>query len=293
MARRHRLAFAERLRLALHRSYAFEASTNDGKPLFVSVSAQQWFEDGVMHTEGDNPHEGLMLLFHEGRIKVATAARDAKKGDELGPSDFNFIELDEANARQKAIGANTIADVEQPLRDLETLIARRDNNESSYQDLFERYPWILGAEYVAAFRHQALDDKNVPDFLARRSRDGRHDIVEIKPPFLEINRRDGTPNATCQEAIAQSERYLDFARNNTHYLAQRRLAFDAPKCWLIAGYDVTDDVLDEFKRKQRLNPALHILTYNDLLAYVHQTVELIKHLRDGALTIVAAEPSSS
>ncbi|MDQ3365019.1 MAG: hypothetical protein M3680_06295 [Myxococcota bacterium] len=46
-------------------------------------------------------------------------------------------------------------------------------------------------------------------------------------------------------------------------------------------------IQDEFKRKQRVTPGLHILTYNDLVRYVSETIELVKGLRDGAL---AGEP---
>lgn len=282
-ARRDRLAYVERLRLSLHRSYAFKSTGKDGRTLYVSVDANQWFDDGVMHTEGAQPHEGLLLLLQDGVIKVATITRDAKKGDDLGPEDFRFIPMEEANERQKAMAANEIANIEQPLQELEALLTRRESDETKYQELFERFPWVLGVHYAQAFRHKPLDHENIPDFLARRSRDGRHDIIEIKPPFLELARADGTPNAACRDAIAQCERYLDFARTNAAYLAERRLIFDAPECWLIAGYDVSDQVRAEFRTKQRCNPAFHILTYDDLLMYMRSTIELLKGLRDGSI----------
>ncbi|MEJ7600232.1 MAG: Shedu anti-phage system protein SduA domain-containing protein [Kofleriaceae bacterium] len=286
-ARKDRLAFVERLRVAIHNSYAFEAKAKDDKTLYLSVSGPQWFEDGVMHCEGDKPHEGFMLLHQGGTIKAAVIARDAKKGDALGRDDFHFIPIDEAQARQKAIPANQVANIEQPLRDLQALLARGENDESKYQELFERYPWILGAEYSQAFRHERLDDRSIPDFLGKRARDGRHDIIEIKRPFEELSRQDGSPNATCMDAMAQCERYLDFARTQAPYCASRNLHFDAPRCTLIAGYDVDPTIQDEFRRKQRVTPGLHILTYNDLVRYVSETIELVKGLRDGAL---AGEP---
>jgi hypothetical protein len=179
--------------------------------------------------------------------------------------------------------ANQIANIEQPLRDLEILIARQESDETKYQELFERYPWVLGAQYSQAFRHKPLDNENIPDFLAQRSRDGRHDIIEIKPPPLNLARSNGSPNAICRDAIAQCERYLDFARTNAAYLAERRLNMDAPECWLIAGYHITDNVRAEFRTKQRCNPALHILTYEDLIMYMKGTINLLKSLRDGAI----------
>lgn len=288
-ARRDRLAFVERMRVALHRSYAFEAKTKEGKKLFISVSGQQWFDDGVMHTEGEREHEGFMLLLQDGVIKCATIAREAKEGDELGPEDFRYISVQEANARQKTMPANQIANIEQPLRDLEALIARQESDETQYQELFERYPWVLGTQYSQAFRHKPLDNENIPDFLAQRSRDGRHDIIEIKPPTLNLARSNGSPNATCRDAIAQCERYLDFARTNAAYLAGRRLNMNAPECWLIAGHRISDDVRTEFRTKQRCNPALHILTYEDLIMYMKGTINLLKGLRDG--TIKTPQPS--
>src|SRR5262249_569009 len=132
--------------------------------------------------------EGFMLLLQDGAIKCATIAREADEGDELGPEDFRYISIQEANDRQKAMPASQIANIEQPLRDLEALIARQESDETQYQQLFERYPWVLGTQYSQAFRHRPLDNENIPDFLAQRSRDGRHDIIEIKPPTLNLAR---------------------------------------------------------------------------------------------------------
>ena len=64
---------------------------------------------------------------------------------------------------------------------------------------------------------------------------------------------------------------------------------DAPECWLIAGHRISDEVRAEFQTKQRCNPALHILTYDDLMMYMKGTIDLLKGLRDG--NIKTRQPS--
>jgi len=73
---------------------------------------------------------------------------------------------------------------------------------------------------------------------------------------------------------------LDFTRQEAEYLRrQKGLFFDNPKCYLLIGYNLSEKQLKEIRRKERLNPAITILTYNDLLSMAKSTVDFIKALK--------------
>jgi hypothetical protein len=51
------------------------------------------------------------------------------------------------------------------------------------------------------------------------------------------------------------------------------------KCYLIAGYKLRDDALNKIRIKQRMNPAIDVLTYDDLIALTQKTVEFVRSLQ--------------
>lgn len=169
----------------------------------------------------------------------------------------------------------------QALEDLECLLRDRCKEEARYQELLERYPWLLGGQHTLIERHTSLDGHNIPDFTGVRSRDGARDIFEIKQPFLQCFRKDGHFNANFHAAWDQAERYLTFVRNNKDYLrSEKALVFSNPHCFLLVGSKLSDNELRRFHERETHNMSISVLTYEQvlrlgraLLALVERTAE--------------------
>jgi hypothetical protein len=202
-----------------------------------------------------------------------------RNGQELGKDDFEFISIDDFNERLRTIPPEQITDLERPVIELNELLNTKETNESEYQELIQKYPWILGAKYTAVQNHIMLDDENIPDFTGVRVHDSYRDIIEIKPPFIPLFRQNGNFNSAFNDAWNQAERYLNFVREETDYLRRKGLNFDNPRCYLIRGYDIPDDKLKKIRAKEKLNPAIEFRTYNDLIVFAKNTVEFLKRLK--------------
>ncbi len=151
--------------------------------------------------------------------------------------------------------------------ELETLIAEGDNTESHYQEFFLRRPWFLGGLHVRIDRHTQLDERSVPDFTGVRSSDGYRDVFEIKPPFMQCFRQsDDGFTAAFNDAWNQAERYLNFVREQRHYLADKNLHFVNPRCYLLIGHGLTESQLRALRVKESFNPSISLLTYEQLLS---------------------------
>ena len=281
LANKFRASLLARVRHAITHNYAFKAINKDGKEGYASPTDAQWFEDGVMFVESDKPFEGWIGLYRESKLSYAIATRDMMKGEELGPESFHFVDLDEfKKLLDESVLRNAIK-LDTPIQKMKTLLEKRDNNEARYQELFEEYPWIFGAQYKVIQRHSKLDDANIPDFSGSRVHDDMRDLIEIKPPFMPIFQSNGEFHSKFNDAWNQAERYLDFIRENKDYLyRQKRLRYDNPKCYLILGYNLTDEQIKRIRIKQRNNRSIELLTYNDLLAIMTSTVSLIRRLKE-------------
>jgi hypothetical protein len=161
---------------------------------------------------------------------------------------------------------------------LESLLGSRTTEEQTYQGYFARFPWVLGGQHTSIQSHEALDDLNIPDFTGIRTRDGHRDIFEIKSPFLALVRNDGELAAAFNKAWNQTERYLDFCRRDSDYLRRKGLAFENPHCYLVLGYGLTLNQLRPIRAKERMNSAITVLTYDDVLTQAKGTVALLENL---------------
>jgi hypothetical protein len=279
LANKIRASLLAYMRYAITQNYSFKG-TKEGRERFVSPDFHQWFEDGVMFLEGKERFTGFIGLYRNKELKFAIAARDVRGGEQMGPDDFEFLSIEDFNKCLKTIPPNQITDLEKPVRELKELLNRKETDESKYQELIQKYPWILGLQFEAVQDHRKLDDENIPDFTGvRRVHDKERDIIEIKQPFIQIFRRDGNFASEFNDAWNQVERYLNFAREEKDYLRRKGLRFNNPKCYLFIGFEIPDDGLKKIKNKEKLNPAIEIRTYKDLLAYVESTIEFVKNLK--------------
>jgi hypothetical protein len=223
-----------------------------------------------------DPEVERNLIFFPFRLTTSMSVSRIRA--KLGPTEpIGYLDI--VSDGIKAIPHSQIGDLEKPMRELTELLSKNEADESKYQELIRRYPWILGAQYESVEDHQKLDDKNIPDFTGVRARDRNRDILEIKSPFTPVLRQDGELTSDFNEAWNQSERYLNFAREEKDYLRRKGLAFENPKCYLIAGYKLGDDALNKIRIKQRMNPAIDVLTYDDLIALTQKTVEFVRSLQ--------------
>ncbi|MBK9966151.1 MAG: DUF4263 domain-containing protein [Holophagales bacterium] len=277
LAHKAGLTAIARLRHLMAQRFSLRGHLDTGQDVYVSPSPQQWFDDGVVLLQGTEPFAGAIGLYRSGRLSFAVAARDAKNDALLGPEDFLFVDVEVAVQQQEALRASSEADT--AVATLERLLACKENRESDYQRFFTRHPWVLGALHTSVQSHVPLDDRNIPDFSAVRARDGARDVLEIKPPFLQLFRSDDDFSADFNSAWNQAERYLDFTRREADYLLrQKGLRFETPHCYLIAGFGLSDVQRARIQAKERLNPSVTFLTYEEVQTLLRNTLTLVRQL---------------
>jgi hypothetical protein len=253
-----------------------------GRRIFLSPHHEQWIPDGFIFTEGEAPYVGLFELFRpaDGSVSVAVSRRELVPGEEVdAQAAIEFLPLEVVQKWPQPVTPTTDADLDRPGAELDALLAARSNDEGAYQDLLSRHPWSLGLEYERIHRHAKLDEANVPDFMAVRVRDRNRDVVELKPPFMSIARDDGDWTSDFLRAWDQAERYLHFARTQRQYLKDKGLNFENPICLLVLGHDLDEPVLRRLRAKESMNPAIRVYTYNDLAAYIRNTVSVVRRMR--------------
>lgn len=184
-----------------------------------------------------------------------------------------------AKSGLKSTPRKRVTDLEKPLRELRRLIDQHHVGESKYQELMQKYPWVLGNEYKEIQRHRKLDDKDIPDFTALRARDEYRDVIEIKSPFISVSRQDGELTSEFNDAWNQAERYLNFVRDETDYLSRKGLKFDCSRCILIAGSGISGKARTKIRGKQKLNPAIVFYSYEELEASIIHTIDIVRKLQ--------------
>lgn len=277
---KYRLQLLSLVRLAIQNNYAIKGKVGKAD-VFVSPTHIQWYEDGVMFLQGEERFGGLIGLYQNGRVKFGIPTRMILGGEKIGPDDFEFIDVEEMGERSKQPSfPKSFSELDKAIDELEELLQKGDNDESNYQKYFMKYPWVFGAQYKLIEAHKPFNDKNIPDFTGVRVRDSARDIIEIKPPFLPLFTQRNEFRKNFDDAWTQVEKYLDFTRQDSDYLKrQKNLIFDNPKCYLLAGYNLSKTQVKEIRRKERMNPAITILTYNDLFLMARSTVDFVKSLK--------------
>ena len=257
---KNRLQLLALIRLTINNNYSIKVKEAD---VFVSPEHIQWYKNGVMFLQGGKRFEGSMGLYQGGRVKFGITSRMILGGEKIGPDDIKFVDVEELRERSKqpSVPKNSNK-LDKAIADLETLLRGKDNNESKYQNYLIKNPWVLGTDYKQIEPHKPFNDKNIPDFIGVQFRDSACDIIEIKPPFLSLFTKENDFGANFHAAWDQAERYLDFARRDSDYLKREKdLIFENPKCYLLAGYNLTKEQLKKIRRKERMNSSITILTY--------------------------------
>lgn len=277
---KNRLQIIALIRLVIQRNYSVKGEV-EGNNVFVSPNHIQWYDDGVMFLQGSERFAGLLGLYQEGEVKFGVSVRDILSGENVEKEAVDFIGIDEMRKRAKEQSVpQSIDELESVSKDLEGMLVKKINEEGEYQRFLTSNPWVLGAQYKKIDSLKSFDDANIPDFTGIRVRDSARDIIEIKQPFLKLFTPDNVLRAEFNNAWNQAERYLDFARQEADYLKrQKGLFFDNPKCYLIIGFNLSKEQVKEIRRKERMNQAISILTYNDLLAMIKSTITFIRALK--------------
>jgi hypothetical protein len=269
------------LRHAIHSNHGIKGAIEEGSNGYVSPSYIQWFDDGMIILRREKEPDGFLGRYPNTKeLSYAILTRDAKAGDEIGPEYFEFVDPDKFQESLSLFPKKQLSNLREPIGELESLLSSQNNDELKYQELLLQYPWVLGFTYKLVQRHTRLDDQNIPDFTGIRVHDEGRDIIEIKAPFTKMFRENGDFGNEFNAAWNQAERYLDFARQDKDYLARKNVKFDNPKCILILGYNLTVTDLARVRTKERLNPAISLRTYNDLLVSMKATVSFIESMKD-------------
>ncbi len=170
---------------------------------------------------------------------------------------------------------NNIIYSNEAITKLKEMLANKDEKEQNYQNLIKNHPWMLGSNYSLVEGKKKFDDENIPDFTAVRAHDKFRDIIEIKQPFLKLFRENRDFTSDFNDSWNQIERYLNFARENKDYLMRNKgLKYDNPKCILIIGFDLTSAEKGRIRNKEKMNPAITVLTYNALIDMAENALKL-------------------
>lgn len=278
LANKARASLLADIRHFITNHYSFYGEQGDYKG-YCSPDRSQWFEDGIMFLSGEERFSGFIGLFQNNEIKYAIAARDIEPNEEVGKDHLIFLSIEEFNEKFKAIPPKQLSDLDEPIRELQELLDTENNDESKYQEWLQKYPWILGINYDLVERHKKLDDENIPDFTGRKVHDNTRDIIEIKPPFAKLFKKDGNFSNEFLTDWSQTKRYINFASENKGYLLREKgLIFENPKGYLIMGYNLSKEERRRLSIEERLTPTANIFTYNELLDYAAHTVNFVKQL---------------
>jgi hypothetical protein len=281
LANKTRASLLALMRYTITQNYSFKSINMAGHEVFFSPEHNQWVEDGVIFLLGEERFAGAFVLYrNKEELRFAKTTREMIVGEQPGPENIIFIDRGDALKLLETLQANEISDLDKPIHELKELLEGEERDESKYQKWIQKHDGVLGLQYESVQSHRKLDDENIPDFTGVRVNNKNRDIFEIKQPFLSIFRKDGNFTSEFNDAWNQIERYLTFVREEKGYLGRKGLNFDNPKCYLIIGFMIPDDGVKKIRAKERLNPAIEILTYNDLMIFAEQTIEFVKNPRD-------------
>lgn len=175
-------------------------------------------------------------------------------------------------------GKQSLYHMEQGINELDGLLKTGCEEESIYQGLLERHPWMFGTGYTSVSRHQPLDDEQIPDFTAKRSRDGASDLFELKQPFLPLFRKDGNFSSNFNMAWGQCERYLLFTEQQRSYLwEKKKLRFENPRCYLVVGYQLESKHLEMISAKQSFTRGIEVRTFDQILQEARSLHRMMSH----------------
>ncbi|WP_460090643.1 Shedu anti-phage system protein SduA domain-containing protein [Pseudomonas sp. S2_E02] len=259
----------------VHRNYSVPPSPFTGLPAILYVGMTTKSLRSRLQT---NNHDTLFEITSQTDLEniylYAASSDDPARLEEKMLDELKPL-LNKTLSRNKP----SIHFEDQAVAELHELLNAREEKESLYQELFKKHPWLLGLQYSSVQSHQSLDDENIPDFSGTRSRDSRLDIVEIKQPFMPVERASGGLSSQFSDAWNQAERYLDFTRTESDYLRRRKnLNFENAVCYLIVGGGWSDATERLIEAKQRLNPAIIVVTYDQIKSMAHLSKTLIRDL---------------
>jgi hypothetical protein len=89
-------------------------------------------------------------------------------------------------------------------------------------------------------------------------------------------RKDGELTASFNDAWSQVERYLNFARQQRQYLRDKGLLFENPRCFLIAGYGLSEKERQALRVKESFNNSITVLTYEQVLAVAKAFLDVLE-----------------
>lgn len=297
LANKMRAAFIAAIRRAITQNYAYRGKSKLGATAYVSPLDVQFFEDGVMLLEGKDPFSGLVALYRDGRLTYAVAARDMRPRQQMmTPESLEFMDIEDARKLQRKIPLTEIDSLDEPIQSLKKLLDSQIKDSAKYRELFERYPWVLGARYAAIQDLAGQGEKRMPRLTGVRVHDGERDILEVGSPFMKIVSSKNELSSEFNRAWNRSEALLRFVREEKEYLQRLGFRFGDPACYLVVGYGLTEEQRDLVRTKTRMNPSIQVLTYNDLLVWMSSTTELVRTLaKEGKISSETAlsEPRSS
>lgn len=278
LAHRNRAHVIALLRQGLLERYSIARTVASGETVHIFPLAVQWFDDGIMIHQGPKKGEGPIALYRNGVLTYAIAARDIGPGGSIGPTDLMFVTPEEIRAQAKALPATSSLSVAS-VNTLKRLLASNESSEAKYQSHLAANPWMLGSEYKTIEDHKKLDDENIPDFTAVRVADNFHDVVEIKAPTLTLFTQAGELSSEFNAAWNQAERYLDFMRQQRHYLAdQKGIKVHNPTCTLLIGNNLSTENWTKVHVKERANPLIRVMTYDQLVIVAEHILKLHSEL---------------
>jgi hypothetical protein len=162
---------------------------------------------------------------------------------------------------QQAKISNAVSQLQSKIED--------DNSEDDFQDLFEKYPWFFGNQYIDRVDRELLPGAQV-DF-ALKSINGYLDIIELKTPDADIVRFDGShdnwvPRAGLTQATVQLQNYIRKSERLQDYIENEQgVQVLKPRGTVVAGSNLTQEQRNGLRVIESHLTRVNLVTFTDLL----------------------------
>jgi hypothetical protein len=167
---------------------------------------------------------------------------------------------------------------------LQELLSSMCTEESQYQEVIDEHSWMFQGTYTELRRHIPLDHDNIPDFIGTRCSDGLHEIVEIKQPFLNLFRKDGSLSAQFHDSWQQAIRYQQIAQRQRSYLREEHnIRIENSRCLLLMGYQLTPTQQRFVHEQHNTSPFVTMMSYDSLLFTATNILTLARTAVDRAV----------
>jgi hypothetical protein len=149
--------------------------------------------------------------------------------------------------------------------------------EGIIQRYLEQHGVLLSQNAVSIVSQMPLGSEYAIDFVIELPNQ-EYVLVEIERPNLTLFNKKGDPSGELTHAYQQVENWRNWINEFTDYAKQRMPGIINPECWVIIGRRSSLQERDKntLRRKNRDNPHIKIMTYDELLEKAGRALKNMK-----------------